>query len=38
MKYDSLKEFKDEEFRRLTGVKRFTFDKRSRNLKESPWG
>lgn len=27
MKYDQIKEFSDEEFRRLTGVKRSTFEK-----------
>jgi hypothetical protein len=27
MKYDQIKEFSDEEFRRLTGVKRNTFEK-----------
>lgn len=27
MKYEKLKDFKDEEFRRLTGVKRATFEK-----------
>jgi hypothetical protein len=27
MRYDCLKEFRDEEFRRLTGIKRTTFEK-----------
>ena len=27
MKYEDLKGYKDEEFRRLTGVKRITFEK-----------
>ena len=35
MKYDNLKEFKDEEFRRLTGVKRATFEKMVLILKEA---
>lgn len=34
MKYESLEEFKDEEFRRLTGVKRATFEKMVGILKE----
>jgi hypothetical protein len=34
MRYESLKEFKDEEFRRLTGVKRTTFEKMAEILKE----
>ncbi len=33
MRYDCLKEFKDEEFRRLTGVKRTTFEKKQNPLK-----
>lgn len=35
MKYDSLKDFKNEEFRRLTGVKRATFEKMVDILKEA---
>ena len=35
MKYDNLKEFKDEEFRRLTGIKRATFEKMIEILKEA---
>jgi hypothetical protein len=35
MKYLALKEFKDEEFRRLTGVKRSTFEKMAYILKDS---
>ena len=35
MRYESLKEFKDEEFRRLTGVKRTTFEKMVEILKEA---
>ena len=35
MKYLALKEFKDEEFRRLTGVKRSTFEKMVYILKDS---
>ncbi len=35
MKYESLKEFKDEEFRRLTGIKRATFEKMVDILKEA---
>lgn len=35
MRYDCLKEFKDEEFRRLTGVKRPTFEKMVGILKEA---
>ncbi|MFY9715313.1 MAG: transposase family protein, partial [Candidatus Rhabdochlamydia sp.] len=35
MRYDCLKEFKDEEFRRLTGVKRSTFEKMVDILKEA---
>jgi len=35
MKYDCLKDFKNEEFRRLTGVKRATFEKMVNILKEA---
>jgi len=35
MKYDCLKDFKNEEFRRLTGVKRATFEKMVTILKEA---
>lgn len=35
MRYDNLKEFKDEEFRRLTGIKRATFEKMIGILKEA---
>jgi hypothetical protein len=35
MRYDCLKVFKDEEFRRLTGVKRSTFEKMVGILKEA---
>lgn len=35
MRYENLKEFKEEEFRRLTGVKRTTFEKMSKILKEA---
>ena len=35
MRYDCLKEFKDEEFLRLTGVKRSTFEKMVDILKEA---
>ena len=35
MRYESLKEFKDEEFRRLTGVKRSTFEKMIGILEEA---
>lgn len=35
MKYDCLKDFKNEEFRRLTGVKRATFEKMVDILKEA---
>ena len=35
MRYDNLKEFKDEEFRRLTGIKRTTFEKMVEILKEA---
>ncbi|MDQ5981861.1 MAG: hypothetical protein QG570_619, partial [Patescibacteria group bacterium] len=35
MRYDCLKEFKVEEFRRLTGVKRSTFEKMVDILKEA---
>ena len=35
MRYDCLKEFKGEEFRRLTGVKRSTFEKTVDILKEA---
>src|ERR1700735_3163340 len=35
MRYEKLKEFKDEEFRRLTGVKRITFEKMVEILKEA---
>jgi Helix-turn-helix of DDE superfamily endonuclease len=35
MRYEKLKEFKDEEFRRLTGVKRTTFEKMVEILKEA---
>jgi len=35
MRYDCLKEFKDEEFRRLTGVKRATFEKMVGILKQA---
>lgn len=35
MKYESLKEFKDEDFRRLTGIKRTTFEKMIEILKEA---
>lgn len=35
MKYENLKEFKDEDFRRLTGVKRATFEKMVGILKEA---
>jgi hypothetical protein len=35
MKYRALKELKDEEFRRLTGVKRSTFVKMVGILKEA---
>jgi hypothetical protein len=37
MRYDCLKEFKDEEFRRLTGVKRSTFEKMVNILKEAEY-
>lgn len=35
MRYDNLKKFKDEEFRRLTGIKRATFEKMIGILKEA---
>jgi hypothetical protein len=35
MRYKALKEFKDEEFRRLTGVKRSTFERMVDILKEA---
>ena len=35
MRYESLKEFKDEDFRRLTGIKRATFEKMVEILKEA---
>jgi Helix-turn-helix of DDE superfamily endonuclease len=35
MRYESLKEFKDEDFRRLTGIKRSTFEKIIEILKEA---
>jgi len=35
MKYESLKEFKDEDFRRLTGIKRATFEKMVEILREA---
>ncbi len=35
MRYESLKEFKAEDFRRLTGVKRTTFEKMVEILKEA---
>lgn len=35
MRYENLKEFRDEEFRRLTGVKRATFEKMVGILKEA---
>jgi Helix-turn-helix of DDE superfamily endonuclease len=35
MRYESLKEFKDEDFRRLTGIKRATFEKMIEILKEA---
>jgi Helix-turn-helix of DDE superfamily endonuclease len=35
MRYEKLKEFKDEEFRRLTGIKRTTFEKIIGILKEA---
>ncbi len=35
MRYESLKEFKEEEFRRLTGIKRSTFEKMNEILKEA---
>jgi hypothetical protein len=35
MRYELLKEFKEEEFRRLTGVKRTTFEKMVAILKEA---
>lgn len=35
MRYERLKEFKDEEFRRLTGIKRTTFEKIVEILKEA---
>lgn len=35
MKYESLKEFKGEDFRRLTGIKRATFEKMVEILKEA---
>lgn len=35
MRYEKLKEFKDEEFRRLTGIKRTTFEKIIEILKEA---
>lgn len=35
MRYESLKEFKDEEFRRLTGIKRSTFEKMVGILQEA---
>ena len=35
MRYDCLKEFKNEEFRRLTGVQRSTFEKMVNILKEA---
>lgn len=35
MRYERLKEFKDEEFRRLTGIKRTTFEKMVEILKEA---
>ena len=34
MRYDALKDFNDEEFRRLTGVMRTTFEKMVNILKE----
>ncbi len=34
MRYDGLKDFNDEEFRRLTGVMRKTFEKMVNILKE----
>ena len=35
MRYESLREFKDEDFRRLTGIKRATFEKMVEILKEA---
>lgn len=35
MRYEDLKEFKNEEFRRLTGVKRTTFEKMVDILEEA---
>jgi len=35
MRYENLTEFKDEEFRRLTGIKRATFEKIIEILKEA---
>ncbi len=35
MRYENLKEFKDEDFRRLTGIKRATFEKMVEILKEA---
>ena len=35
MRYEKLKEFKDEEFRRLTGIKRKTFEKMIEILQEA---
>ena len=35
MKYEKIKEYKEEEFRRLTGVKRKTFEKMLEILKEA---
>jgi len=35
MRYNCLKDFKDEEFRRLTGIKRSTFEKMIEILKEA---
>ncbi len=35
MRYENLKKFKDEDFRRLTGIKRATFEKMVEILKEA---
>jgi hypothetical protein len=35
MKYEKIKNYKDEEFRRLSGVKRFTFHKMIEILEEA---
>ena len=35
MKYDQIEEFSDEQFRRLTGVKRSTFKKMIQILREA---